>query len=310
MLLHIKAGSRPYRGNDLSSFLLSRSALVSNSSTLMTSVSDSTPPSALPFAIERVDDVSLDCNDPKAAQFISSLAPWRSSYGFECLATIERNIHHGISEDGKWFVLDRYPIVEDGGQPQITLSKGQYHVVYTDYSPEATLNLRCARGSGIHELTSERLDIFGLPPIAQVSRPAVIKTAERWIMFFEALGNGCRRIAVAQAEAPSGPWFAMDPPFLTLAHDQDQWDVSNPVIAATRNGNFLFYRSEGAASHTHCIRLYSNDLGAMQCGADTSFARTSLDGQISAAFGWGTKTYVYLRGDGRFRRATLRGIGG
>lgn len=60
--------------------------------------------------IERIDDVTFDYPGPDVREPLGDILVWKTAYGFECVASIAHRLFHGISPDGKWLVMERYPL--------------------------------------------------------------------------------------------------------------------------------------------------------------------------------------------------------
>lgn len=60
--------------------------------------------------IHRVEDVRFDYPSPSLREPLGDIMVWKAEYGFECVTSIARRLFHGVSPDGKWLVMERYPL--------------------------------------------------------------------------------------------------------------------------------------------------------------------------------------------------------
>lgn len=68
--------------------------------------------------IHRVDRVRLDYPNRDLREPLGDIIVWKADYGFECVASIAHRLFHGVSRDGKWLVMERYPLDYPSEFPQ------------------------------------------------------------------------------------------------------------------------------------------------------------------------------------------------
>lgn len=61
-------------------------------------------------AVERIESVTFDFPSPSQHEPLGDVFVWKAAYGFECVASIANRLFHGVSPDGKWLVMERYPL--------------------------------------------------------------------------------------------------------------------------------------------------------------------------------------------------------
>ena len=257
-----------------------------------------------PIYVDRVERVSIDHPNLRGGLVGADVSVWRTPVGFECFASFGGRIYHGVSADGRWLVLDRYPVIASGARPSVAVWRDQFYVFYHDEEAPLHQSPRLAHGMDRHSFVSVQLEISGIPRNEKAANFSVIQRNENWLLFFELTRAHTARIAYADSHEPAGPWIMRD--VLSLADQPRKGDCATVVPSAlVASGNILlFYSALGSrSSQIGCARVVGETL-RVEDNAFIGAPRSLKSVSVTCALQWGTHIYAYARGQAETCRIT------
>ena len=163
-------------------------------------------------------------------------------------------IWHGISADGRHFVMDVAPVIFPGPDlvdldgcedPTVHVAAGELRVWYTGYNEAQEVGrLLLARGPDVERLAKAGLAIDSTPAFANPKEATVAAVTDgRWRLYFEYARHGASLIGQAESDSLDGPWEApVSAPLGPRAGCWDSWHMSaGPMVGEGTTRPTMFY---------------------------------------------------------------------
>jgi predicted GH43/DUF377 family glycosyl hydrolase len=230
-------------------------------------------PPAIAFAVEALDDITLDASQPDgllAGYDLMSPYVWTDNDGCHMLVRVLPNplgpddptgvIYAGHSEDDLHFSMRSEPAIAPGPGPDdaagvedptvVFAADHELLVYYTGVHGGDPLQgcLMVARGDDLHSLEKERVALQAPPGEGNIKEATVAQGADgRFRLFYEYAKDHASRIGLAVGDTPDGPWEVVDDPFTIREDLWDNWHLSTgPIVALPGQGPVMFYNGATA----------------------------------------------------------------
>ena len=228
---------------------------------------------ALTFAVEALDDVTLDISQPDgllAGYDLMSPYVWADRHGCHLLVRVLPNplkpgdatgvIYTGDSTDQLHFTMEDKPAIAPGPGPDdaagvedptvVRSEDRELLVYYTGVHGGDPLQgcLMVARGDDLHSLNKERVALKAPPGEGNIKEATVAQGADgRWQLFYEYAKDHASRIGMAIGDTPDGPWEVTDDPFTIREETWDNWHLSTgPIVSLPGHDPVMFYNGATA----------------------------------------------------------------
>jgi predicted GH43/DUF377 family glycosyl hydrolase len=227
---------------------------------------------ALTFAVEALDDVTLDISQPDgllAGYDLMSPYVWTDRHGCHLLVRVLPNplepgdptgvIYNGDSQDRLHFTMEKKPAIAPGPgaedaagveDPTVVLSADHELLVYYTgvHGDQLQGRMMVARGADLRSLKKERVALEAPPGEGNIKEATVAQGADgRWRLFYEYAKDRASRIGLAVGDTPDGPWDVIDDPFSIREDMWDNWHLSTgPIVDLPGHDPVMFYNGATA----------------------------------------------------------------
>lgn len=223
----------------------------------------------LDFGVERIDVVQLDIarrpDGLLAGYDLMSPYVWEDDGRMSLLVRVLANplgpddptgvIYSGYSSDGLFFTVDPQPALEPGADgaadaggvedPTVVIGERPHLMLFytgVDARREQGSLLVCS-GPDLARLHKDKVLLTAPEGAGNIKEATVARGADgRWRLFFEYALDGASRVGLAIADAPTGPWRAVEDPFGIREQLWDNWHLSTgPILEREGEPPVMFY---------------------------------------------------------------------
>ncbi len=215
------------------------------------------------FAVERNDDLGLECSSPLSFMYKLSPYVWRAGPCYEILVRAVNHspfpaekvarVFYGRSDDGLTFTMDDHPVIAPGTgpndkdgceDPTVAIHGGRTYVYYTGWNETTQRgHLLLAVGEDIQHLEKRGTALASAEGCANPKEATIVRAADgSWRLFFEYAAAGASKIGVASAPAVDGPWTVLPPLFEARPGRWDACHLSTgPILCSDPERPVMFY---------------------------------------------------------------------
>ena len=219
---------------------------------------------SLGFAVERIDDVTLDGPDDLLAKDLMSPFAWRvdGDAGLMMLVRAVPPGQHAGQESGRiWygrsgsdglrFRMDDTPVIVPGKHgndamgcedPTVVKTDDGYLVYYTGVDSKQTGHLLYAVGPDIHSLEKRGIGLPNSKSEKNSKEATLLRRNGRWHLLYEYSHDGHSLISLTDGDGPAGPWHKQPDPFGLRPDKWDSYHLSTgPLLRSDPECPVMFY---------------------------------------------------------------------